>query len=143
MAAKKNPEKDYESWFQGTWRPSIAWQYFVVCLFDFLVAPILTAAHAKWAGIPYVPWEPLTNSAGGIYHISMGAIIGVTAWSRSNEKIKMMEYGSYPRRRSFYGDPRGKDRYEDEESPRQEGSQLTGDEGDFETGTKRKGSTND
>ena len=33
-------ENAAESWINTTWRPMMAWQYFVVCLFDFVVGPI-------------------------------------------------------------------------------------------------------
>lgn len=82
--------KKAETWIQYYWRPAMAWQYFVVCLFDFFFAPIMTALFFKWTAATYVPWEPLTLSNGGLYHLAMGAIIGVAAWSRSREKIQKM-----------------------------------------------------
>ena len=36
-------------------------------------------------------WEPLTLGQGGLYHLSMGAILGVSSWSRGQEKMKQME----------------------------------------------------
>lgn len=79
-----------ESWIQYYWRPAMAWQYFIVCLFDFFFAPILTALFYKWYEGTYQPWEPLTLTNGGLYHLAMGAIVGVAAWSRSKEKIQKM-----------------------------------------------------
>ena len=79
------------------WRPFMAWQYFFVCIFDFILGPI---GHSVMYGVgflpgPYVPWESITLQGGGLYHISMGAIVGVTAWTRGMEQIK---YGdsAYP-----------------------------------------------
>lgn len=79
-----------ETWVQYYWRPAMAWQYFVVCLFDFFFAPILTALFHAWNGSPYEPWQPLTLTNGGLYHLAMGTIVGVAAWSRSREKIQKM-----------------------------------------------------
>jgi hypothetical protein len=32
-------------------------------------------------------WTPLTLQGGGLYHIAMGAIIGVSAYGRTQEKL--------------------------------------------------------
>jgi hypothetical protein len=32
-------------------------------------------------------WEPLTLQGAGLFHVAMGAILGVTAWSRGREKL--------------------------------------------------------
>jgi len=85
MATRKG-----ETWIQYYWRPAMAWQYFVVCLFDFFFAPILTALFHQWNSSPYEPWIPLTLTNGGLYHLAMGTIVGVAAWSRSREKIQKM-----------------------------------------------------
>jgi hypothetical protein len=82
--------KNGESWIQYYWRPAMAWQYFAVCVFDFIIAPVLTALYYHHIGAPYVPWVPLTLTNGGLYHLAMGTIIGVSAWSRSKEKIQKM-----------------------------------------------------
>lgn len=76
-----------ESWIKQYWRPAMAWQYAAVCLFDFLLAPILTMIFFKLTGGSYIQWEPLTLRESGFYHLSMAAIIGVAAWTRGQEKI--------------------------------------------------------
>lgn len=83
-----------ESWLQGNWRPMMAWQYFVVCLFDFVVFPILNGAACIYTGA-YHEWHPLTLQGGGLYHLAMGGIIGVTSWQRSNEKMTAFSAGSF------------------------------------------------
>jgi hypothetical protein len=88
-------DKDNQNWIQYYWRPIMAWQYAFICLFDFVIAPILTAFFSLFAGIPYVPWTPLTLGEGGFYHMSMGAIIGVTAWTRGQEKVQKIRRGIY------------------------------------------------
>jgi len=79
-----------EVWLIKYWRPAIAWQYFAVCLCDFIIFPSITFMVAKWTGT-YTPWDPLTLKESGFYHLSMAAIVGVTAWSRGQEKIKKMD----------------------------------------------------
>lgn len=90
---EKNKEEicHEKSWFKHYWRPAIAWQYFVVCLFDFIIAPVLTAFYAALVKITYIPWDPITLKETGLYHIAMGAILGVSAWSRGKEKIAKIE----------------------------------------------------
>ena len=78
-------------WFKKYWRPAIAWQYFAVCLFDFLIAPIATMMFFYYTGQVYVQWVPLTLQYGGLYHMAMAAIVGVYTWSRGLEKIKRVD----------------------------------------------------
>jgi hypothetical protein len=79
-------EKD-ESWIKSYWRPAMGWQYFSVCLFDFLLAPIFTAWYSWFTQIPYQVWKPITLGEGGFYHMAMAAIVGVVAWTRGQEKV--------------------------------------------------------
>lgn len=72
-----------DSWIKNYWRPAIAWQYFLVCLCDFVVFPAASLYLRT-------PWEPLTLKESGFYHLAMAAIIGVAAWTRGQEKIKRL-----------------------------------------------------
>lgn len=69
----------------------MAWQYFTVCLFDFLFAPFIWSVYHASVGLPVTQWDPISLQTGGLYHLSMGAIVGVSAWTRSLEKIEMMK----------------------------------------------------
>lgn len=71
----------------------MAYQYLAVCLFDFIVAPILTGVLSVITGTPYVQWKPLTLEISGFYHLSMGVIIGIASYSRGQEKIKKILQG--------------------------------------------------
>lgn len=82
---RKRPTDD--GWLQKYWRPAMAVQYFIICMFDFMAAPIFLAVYSAFRDIDYIVWHPLTLEGGGLYHISMGAILGVTAWTRGQEKI--------------------------------------------------------
>ena len=33
--------KRQEDWMQSKWRPAMGWMYMVVCIFDFIIFPIL------------------------------------------------------------------------------------------------------
>lgn len=70
----------------------MAWQYFIVCLFDFMLGPLLWSIYHSFLGKELPAWHPLTLEAGGLYHISMGAIVGISAWSRTLEKLQMMKH---------------------------------------------------
>lgn len=80
-----------ENWIKSRWRPLIAWQYFAVCLFDFIFAPVITMIFFAQIGGEYVQWVPLTLQGGGLYHLAMGAILGITSWSRMQEKLHRIE----------------------------------------------------
>ena len=82
MAVKK------EDWMNRKWRPAMGWMYMVVCIFDFIVFPILwSILQAMASGVVTTPWTPLTLQGAGLFHIAMGAVLGIAAWSRGNEKI--------------------------------------------------------
>lgn len=68
----------------------MAWQYMIVCFFDFIGGPLMTAWLSAYKNIPYQAWKSLTLDNSGLYHLAMGAIIGVAAWSRGKEKIQRM-----------------------------------------------------
>lgn len=92
-------KSENESWVKSKWRPALAWIYGIVILFDFIVAPILwtmTQVNAQDFGMAAQQWVPLTLGQGGLFHLSMGAILGVTAWSRGKEKVAGVSGDYYP-----------------------------------------------
>ena len=86
-----------ETWINKKWRPAMAWIYMATCVTDFIVFPVLWAIFQSYTGHAVEPWEPLTLKGAGLFHLSMGAILGVTAWSRGQEKISGVidRFGSY------------------------------------------------
>jgi len=81
-------EKKKEDWMNSKWRPACGWMYIVVCLFDFMIAPILwSITQAVFHGGVNVQWQPLTLQGAGLFHVAMGAIIGVSAYGRTQEKL--------------------------------------------------------
>jgi hypothetical protein len=81
------------SWIKHYWRPLMAYQYLAVCLSDFIIFPFLTMGFSYLTGVPYDQWDPITLKESGFYHLSMGAIIGVAAWTRGQEKIHSLLTG--------------------------------------------------
>lgn len=83
-----NTNKKHEDWMQKKWRPAMGWMYMVVCITDFILYPVLWAIFQQVNGItPVKPWDPLTLQGAGLFHMAMGAVLGIAAWSRGQEKI--------------------------------------------------------
>jgi len=85
-----------ESWVVSKWRPTMGWVYVIIVVFDFLVAPILwTVAQGYFAiGAELTlesniskQWQPITLLGGGLFHVAMGGVLGITAWGRTQEKL--------------------------------------------------------
>jgi hypothetical protein len=81
-------------WVSAKWRPMMGWMYMIVCIFDFIIFPVLwTIIQASdQQGAVTVEWNPLTLKGGGLFHMAMGAVLGVAAWSRGQEKITAMNH---------------------------------------------------
>lgn len=77
-----------ETWMNNKWRPAMAWMYMAVCIFDFVIFPVLWSLIQVWFdGTIDSQWNPLTLIGAGLFHMAMGAVVGITAWSRGQEKI--------------------------------------------------------
>lgn len=81
-------EKKKEDWMNSKWRPMMGWMYMVVCTMDFVIFPILwsllqTLTHSS----QITQWNPLTLQGAGLFHIAMGAVLGLAAFGRTQEKI--------------------------------------------------------
>lgn len=87
----KEVEKQQEDWMQKKWRPMMAIMYMMVCIFDFVVFPIMFTTVQFWevesVNDAFRQWNPITLGGGGLFHVAMGAVLGVSAWSRGQEKI--------------------------------------------------------
>lgn len=83
--------KKSESWLQKYWRPMMAMAYMAILLFDFIVAPILwSILQMIAAGAVTLQWAPLTLLSGGIFHAAMGAVLGISAFTRGKEKVERL-----------------------------------------------------
>jgi hypothetical protein len=82
------PPASPNDWMNQRWRASAAWVYLVICLFDFIIAPMLwSALQLTSKGQVSLMWQPLTLQGGGLFHMAFGAIVGITAHGRTREKI--------------------------------------------------------
>jgi hypothetical protein len=79
--------KKTEDWMNSKWRPMMGWLYMATCTFDFVIFPILWSLLQSAMGHPITQWQPLTLQGAGLYHVAMGAILGLTAFGRTQEKI--------------------------------------------------------
>lgn len=83
--------KKQEDWLQKKWRPMMAMMYMTVCFFDFVVFPIMFTVVQFWetsaANDAFRQWQPLTLVGAGLFHMAMGAVLGITAWGRTQEKV--------------------------------------------------------
>ena len=85
---KSESEKKKEDWMNSKWRPMMGWMYMIVCFFDFVIAPVLwSLTQALFHGGVNVQWQPLTLQGAGLFHISMGAVLGIAAYGRTQEKL--------------------------------------------------------
>jgi hypothetical protein len=82
-SAKKN-----EDWMNSKWRPAMGWMYMLVCTMDFVVFPILwSLVQTLGDGKVESQWMPITLQGAGLFHMAMGAILGIAAYGRTQEKL--------------------------------------------------------
>ena len=85
---KSASELKKEDWMNSKWRPMMGWMYMVVCTCDFVVFPVLwSLLHAVLHTANMVQWQPLTLQGAGLFHIAMGAVLGIAAFGRTQEKL--------------------------------------------------------
>jgi hypothetical protein len=80
-------EKKKEDWMNAKWRPMMGWIYMLTCVTDFIIFPILWSMLQAALKQPVTAWQPITLQGAGLFHLSMGAIIGVAAFGRTQEKL--------------------------------------------------------
>ena len=80
--------KKKEDWMNNKWRPMMGWMYMVVCITDFVLFPILwSLIQVHGGGEVKAQWQPITLQGAGLFHIAMGAILGIAAYGRTQEKM--------------------------------------------------------
>lgn len=69
----------------------MGWMYMTVCIFDFILFPIMYTvvqfSKSNLLQTAFMQWQPLTLVSGGLFHMAMGAVLGIAAWSRGQEKM--------------------------------------------------------
>jgi hypothetical protein len=111
-------------WMSRNWRPIAAFVYLGICIFDFVIGPIFMgltqenteifarsiagldpSVQAILAAKPNNGWTPLTVMGGGMFHISFGAIVGVSAFQRGMDKFTQMQAENYTQQPPAYQPP--------------------------------------
>ena len=85
MAEEK--ESGGTEWMQKLWRPAMGWMYMLICLLDMAVFPVLWSILQAVMHVPITQWNPLTLQGAGLFHIAMGAVLGISAFGRTQEKL--------------------------------------------------------
>ena len=85
---KSASELKKEDWMNSKWRPMMGWMYMLVCTMDFVIFPILWSLLQSIShGAVNIQWQPITLQGAGLFHIAMGAVLGIAAFGRTQEKL--------------------------------------------------------
>jgi hypothetical protein len=90
-AIKEEKKKPDDDWMTRKWRPMMAIMYMFCCLADFFIFPIMFTVVQFWETAiqndAFRQWVPITLQGGGLFHVAMGAVLGVSAYGRTQEKL--------------------------------------------------------
>ena len=82
-------DKDSSDWINKKWRPVMGWVYMMTCTSDFVIFPVLWSVLQAVQGVQVTSqWNPITLQGAGLYHIAMGAVLGIAAYGRTKEKVE-------------------------------------------------------
>lgn len=107
-----------ESHWKKLWRPVCAYVYLMIVIFDFMIMPAvfeyndrvepaviieqivkLPTPEGRIAALNTFTtkrsWSPLTVLGGGLFHVSFGAILGIAAYTRGQEKLEHARNGRH------------------------------------------------
>jgi len=87
MAEEVKEVKKDEDWMQKKWRQAMGRMYMLVCTLDMAVFPVLWSLVQVLLKQPVTQWQPLTLQGAGLFHLAMGAVLGIAAFGRTQEKI--------------------------------------------------------
>jgi hypothetical protein len=69
------------------WKPAMAITYMLICLFDFIVGPVFyNVLQYLNPGQHIEMWQAVTLQGGGLFHMAMGAILGISAFNKKSEE---------------------------------------------------------
>lgn len=89
-------EQKKEDWMNTKWRPLMGYMYMLVCVCDFILFPILwSLIQVHGEGKVEAQWLPITLQGAGLFHVALGAILGVAAFGRTQEKLAGANNGSH------------------------------------------------
>lgn len=90
-SAVKEVKKKEDDWMTKKWRPMMAMMYMTCCLADFFIFPIMFTVVQFWETAiqndAFRQWVPITLQGGGLFHVAMGAVLGISAYGRTQEKL--------------------------------------------------------
>lgn len=93
----KSIKGDKEDWMTKKWRPMMAVTYMAINIFDFILGPVLYNLLQFWNPGQHIGmWQSLTLQGGGLIHIAFGAILGISAWTRGQEKVEAIKSAPTP-----------------------------------------------
>jgi hypothetical protein len=99
---KSESEQKKEDWMNSKWRPMMGWVYMATCTAAFVLFPILwSVLQSVSHGQVTSQWQPLTLQGAGLYHIAMGAVLGLAAFGRTQEKLAGANNGGLSAPSSF------------------------------------------
>ena len=84
---KSASETKKEDWMNSKWRPMMGWMYMLICTMDMVVFPVLWSLLQTVTHTTITQWNPLTLQGAGLFHIAMGAVLGIAAFGRTQEKL--------------------------------------------------------
>ena len=85
-------KKKEEDWMTSKWRPMMAMVYMAINVFDFIVMPVFYNLLQFWTqGQQISAYQALTLQGGGLIHIAFGAILGISAYTRGQEKVEAIK----------------------------------------------------
>jgi hypothetical protein len=84
---KSASETKKEDWMNSKWRPMMGWMYMLICTMDMVVFPVLWSLLQAVTHTAITQWNPLTLQGAGLFHIAMGAVLGIAAFGRTQEKM--------------------------------------------------------
>jgi hypothetical protein len=87
MANEVTSESKKEDWMNSKWRPMMGWMYMLICTMDMVIFPVLWSLLQAVTHTAITQWNPLTLQGAGLFHIAMGAVLGITAFGRTQEKL--------------------------------------------------------
>jgi len=80
-------EQKKEDWMNSKWRPMMGWMYMLICTMDMVIFPVLWSLLQAFTHTAITQWNPLTLQGAGLFHIAMGAVLGIAAFGRTQEKL--------------------------------------------------------
>lgn len=83
-----------EDFMTAKWRPAMGWTYMVCCIMDMVIFPVIWSLAQVLTKQPITQWNPLTLQGAGLFHMAMGAVLGVAAFGRTQEKVAKIETGT-------------------------------------------------